>query len=242
MALTILTFPKPKSLISNLASFVTKGDDTVLDFFAGSATTAHAVMQLNYEDGGKRRFIMVQLPEICDDNSEAFQAGYKTIAEIGKERIRLAGNNIKIENSTTAVNLDTGFRVFKIDSSNMTDVYYTPEITTQRQLSNLIEIIKHDRNSEDLLFQVLLDWGMSLTLPIYKDSVSDFEVFFVDETALIACFEKEGNIDEEFCKVLAKYQPQRVVFCDSGFKDDSVKINVDQIFKLMSPHTDLKTI
>ena len=185
---------------------------------------------------------MVQLPEICDEKSEAFQAGHKTIAEIGKERIRLAGEKIKTENTATAANLDTGFRVFKVDSSNMTDVYYTPDTTTQRQLSYLTDNIKHDRDSEDLLFQVLLDWGMSLALPIHKNSVGDLEVFFVNETALIACFEKDGKIDEQFMKVLAKSQPLRVVFRDSGFKDDSVKINVEQIFKLMSPHTDVKTI
>ena len=235
-------FPKPKGLISLLASFITKGDDIVLDFFAGSATTAHAVMQLNFEDGGKRRFIMVQLPEICDEKSEAFEAGFKTIAEIGKERIRLTGAKIKSENATTAANLDTGFRVFKVDSSNMTDVYYTPDTIAQKHLKFLTDNIKHDRDSEDLLFQVLLDWGMSLTSPICKNTVGDLEVFFVDKLALVACFEKDGKIDEKFCKVLAKSQPQRVVFRDSGFKDDSMKINVEQIFKLMSPHTDVKTI
>ena len=238
----LFDFPKPTGLISLLASFVTKGDDIVLDFFAGSATTAHAIMQLNAEDGGKRRFIMVQLPETCDEKTVAFEVGYKTIAEICKERIRAAGDKIKTENATTADNLDTGFRVFKVDSSNMTDVYYTPNTIAQKQLNYLIDNIKHDRDSEDLLFQVLLDWGMSLTLPIHKESVNDLDVFFVDEIALVASFENYGRIDEEFCKVLAEIQPQRVVFRDSGFKDDSVKINVEQIFKLMSPHTIVKTI
>ena len=235
-------FPKPKGLISSLASFVTKGDDIVLDFFAGSATTAHAVMQLNCEDGGKRRFIVVQLPEICDEKTEAFKAGFKTLAEIGKERIRQAGTKIKTENQNSAANLDTGFRVLKVDTSNMTNVYYTPDATKQTLLKGLTENVKQERDSEDLLFQVLLDWGMSLTSPICKNTVNDLEVFFVDNVALVACFEEEGKIDEKFCRVLADSQPQRVVFRDSGFKDDSVKINVEQIFKLISPHTDVKTI
>ena len=225
-------------------------------------------MQLNAEDGGKRKFIMVQLPEECDEKSEAFKAGYANIAEISKERIRRAGKKIKEENATTAPNLDIGFRVLKVDSSNMKDVYYAPDEIVQEDLYSKTDNIKDGRTSEDLLFQVLLDWGVDLTLPIRKEklkpqintenhrsekennqcsSVSirgskEFEVFFVDENALAACFANDGSITEDFCKELAKREPLRVVFRDSGFKDDSMKINVEQIFKLMSPHTEVKTI
>ena len=183
---------------------------------------------------------MVQLPEVCDKKSEAFKAGYKNIAEISKERIRRAGKKIKKEN--TAPNLDTGFRVLKVDSSNMADVYYTPDAVKQKNLDRLIDNIKDDRSTEDLLFHVLLDWGVDLTLPIIKETVDSHEVFFVDGNALAACFAKDGQITEDFCKKLARRQPLRVVFRDSGFKDDSVKINVEQIFKLLSPHTDVKCI
>lgn len=234
--------PKPTRLLSALLKLTTRDDDIVLDFFAGSATTAHAVLQLNTEDGGKRKYIMVQLPEACDEKSEAFKDGYKTIAEIGKERIRRAGKMIKEENTTIAPNLDTGFRVLKVDSSNMADIYYTPDDTKQTVLFNNTDNIKKDRTSEDLLFQVLLDWGVDLTLPISKETILGIEVYFVDGNALAACFVKDGEITEDFCKELAKREPLRVVFHDSGFADDSVKINVEQIFKLMSPHTDVKTV
>ena len=251
----LFDFPKPVSLLKLL---IQQGawdkDDIILDFFSGSATTAHAVMQLNAEDGGKRKFIMVQLPEACDEKSEAFKAGYKTIAEIGKERIRRASRKIKEENATTAPDLDIGFRVLKVDSSNMADVYYAPDAVEQRQLSFLTDNIKENRNAEDLLFQVLIDWGVDLTLPIHRETIKakkdkggrmteeEFEVFFVDGNALVACFEKDGKITEEFCKELAGRRPLRVVFRDSGFAGDSVKINVEQIFRLMSPHTEVKTI
>jgi len=234
--------PKPVRLLSRMTYLSTKDGDTILDFFAGSSTTAHAVMQLNAEDGGNRKFIMVQLPEICDEKSAAFKAGYRTIAEISKERIRRAGKKIKEENAGTAPDLDIGFRVLKVDSSSMADVYYTPEAVEQALLTLQTENIKEDRTFEDLLFQVLLDWGVDLTLPITKESIDGREVFFVDGNALAACFEKGGKITEDFCKQLAARQPLRVVFRDSGFKDDSVKINVEQIFRLMSPHTEVKTI
>jgi len=238
----------------------TKNDCYILDFFAGSATTAHAVMQLNAEDGGNRKFIMVQLPEECNEKSEAYKAGFKTIAEIAKERIRRAGKKIKDEltakkskqendlfdsvssESSVVKNLDTGFRVLKIDSSNMEDVYYKPDEIKQDQLEMLSENIKPDRSEEDLLFQVLLDWGVDLTLPITKEKILGKTVFFVDEDALAACFVRDGSVNEDFCKELAKRKPLRVVFRDAGFKDDSVKINVEQIFKLLSPQTDVKTI
>jgi len=236
--------PKPVRMLKRVLhlSTSTESNSIVLDFFAGSAATAHAVMQLNAEDGGKRKFIMVQLPEACDEKSEAFKAGYKTIAGISKERIRRAGQKIKEENVTTAPDLDAGFRVLKVDSSNMADVYYTPDAVEQDLLNHVTDNIKEDRAAEDLLFQVLLDWGVDLTLPITKETISDLEVFFVDGNALAACFIKEGQITEVFCKELAQRKPLRVVFRDAGFKDDSVKINVEQIFKLMSPHTEVKSI
>ncbi len=239
----VMDFPKPVDLVKELVNQADLGKDEIaLDFFSGSATTAHAVMQLNAEDNGQRKFIMVQLPEECDEKSEAFKAGYKTIAEIGKERIRRAGKKIKSESPITTQKLDVGFRVLKVDSSNMADIYYTPDTIEQKQLSLLTDNIKADRSSEDLLFQVLLDWGVDLTLPITKETIENREVFFIDNNALAACFVKNGQITEDFCKELTKRQPLRVVFRDSGFKDDSVKINVEQIFKLMSPHTEVKCI
>lgn len=226
-------------------------------------------MQLNAEDGGKRKFIMVQLPEACDEKSEAFKAGYKTIAEISKERIRRAGKKILAEmelrntqNNTeyqdglfgeaapsvasvsSVVNkkLDIGFRVLKVDFSNMQDVYYAPDVTKQDELFDLVDNIKQDRSAEDLLFQVLLDWGVDLSLPVTREVVAGQEVYFVEGNAMAACFAQAGEITEEFCKELAQREPLRVVFRDAGFKNDSTKINVEQIFKLMSPHTEVKTI
>lgn len=218
----------------------TNKDSIVLDFFAGSATTAHAVMQLNAEDGGNRKFIMVQLPEACDEKSEAFKAGYKTIAEIGKERIRKAGKKIKEENAITAENFDIGFRTFKVDSSNMKDVYYTPDEVKQRGLELFADHIKEDRKAEDLLFQVFLDWGLELSLPIEKETIESKTVFFVDENVLAACFDK--GITEGMVKTLAKRKPLRAVFRDDSYGSDSVKINVEQIFKLISPGTEVKSI
>ena len=240
---SVFDTPKPSKLIQHVLNVgnVGKGE-LVMDFFAGSASTAHAVIQQNALDGANRNFIMVQLSEVCDEKSEAFKAGYKTIAEISKERIRRIGKKIKEENATIAPNLDIGFRLLKVDSSNMEDVYYAPDAVEQKQLNLLTDNIKDDRSSEDLLFQVLLDLGVDLTLPMTKETLEDREVFFVDGNALSACFAKNGQITEDFCKELAKRQPLRAVFRDSGFKDDSVKINVEQIFKLMSPHTDVKTI
>lgn len=269
----IFMFPKPVSLVGFLIKIVTsiENDAIVLDFFAGSATTAHAVMQLNAEDAstgsaqvGKRKFIMVQIPEECDEKSEAFKAGYKTIAEISKERIRRAGKKIKEELELKNANgqmeldmdddavikdsseLDIGFRVLKVDSSNMADVYYSPEKLKQDEMMSLMENIKADRTAEDLLFQVLLDWGVDLTLPITREIIKteskEFELFFVDGNSLAVCFAKRGEVDEELCRILAQRQPQRIVFRDSGFADDDVKIDVEQIFKQLSPHTDVKTI
>lgn len=229
-------------------------------------------MQLNAEDGGTRRHIMVQLPEPCDEKSEAFKAGYKTIAEIGKERIRRAGARLKdelrrmkdeergdelFENSaprkskTSSFNihpsylknpqgLDVGFRVLKIDSSNMADVYYQPDELTQDTLALHVDNLKPDRKPEDLLFQVLLDWGVDLALPIAEEKIEGRRVFFVDDNALAACF--DTGLDEDFVKILAKRAPLRAVFRDAGYASDAAKINIEQIFKALSPHTELKTL
>lgn len=190
--------------------------------------------------GGNRKFIMVQLPELCDEKSEAFKSGYKTIAEIGKERIRRAGKKIKEENLITAQNLDIGFRVFKVDTSNMKDVYYTPDQLKQENLELFKDHIKSDRSPEDLLFQIFIDWGLDLSLPIVKETIEGKDVFIVDTDALVACF--DTGITEELVKKLAKYKPLRVVFRDDAFGSDSVKINVEQIFKLLSPGTEVKSI
>lgn len=234
--------PKPSSLITRMLQIGTEENSIILDFFAGTSPTAHAVMQMNADDGSKRKFIMVQLDEKCDEESVAFKAGYKTIADISKERIRRAGKKIKEENPDKADNLDTGFRVLKIADSNMHDVYYSPDAVSQKALFDTVDNIKDDRTEEDLLFQVLLDWGVDLTLPIVKEKVCGQYVFFVDDDALTACFAGEGKITDELCRELAGRHPLRVVFRDSGFKDDSVKINAEQIFKQLSPNTDIKVI
>ena len=235
-------FPKPVSLLKSIIEQGSLSDCIVIDFFSGSATTAHAVMQLNAEDGGNRKFIMVQLPEACDPKSEAYKAGYKTIAEIGKERIRRAGKKIKAENAAKAGidHLDIGFRVLKVDSSNMKDVYYTPDKLMQGDLEQFTDNIRDDSTPEDLLFQVLLDWGVDLTLPITQETIAGFTVLFVDDNALAACF--DADIKETFVKELAARHPMRVVFRDAGFASDSVKINIEQIFKLISPTTEIKTL
>ena len=240
--LTTFENPKPVGLISHILEVGGSNDAVILDFFSGSATTAHAVMQLNAEDGGKRKFIMVQLPEVCDEKSEAYKTGYLTIAEIGKERIRRAGKKIKADNADKEgiEPVDIGFRVLKIDSSNMKDVYYTPDLVNQGDLFNWVDNIREDRTAEDLLFQVLLDWGVDLTLPILKETIAGKAVLFVDDNALAACFDEA--INEDFVKVLAARKPLRVVFRDAGFASDSVKINIEQIFKALSPSTEIKTL
>ncbi len=237
-------FPHPKStrLVESLASQCLVGDgDIVLDFFSGSATTAHAIMNLNAKDGGNRRFIMIQVTEDCDSLSEAYKAGYKTIPQIGRERIRRVSSSIK-ERIGGLAYFDAGFRVLKVDSSNMSEVYYNPDAISQDLLSEQEDNVRSDRTAEDLLFQVLLDWGVDLSLPISNEMIQEKSVFFVDQNALVACFDKQGGVDEDFVKELAKRQPLRVVFRDAGFKSDSVKINVEQIFKLLSPSTEVKCI
>ncbi len=237
----IFDFPKDDTTLAKFVEMATTGGDDdciVLDFFAGSGTTAHAVMAQNVEDGGNRRFIMVQLPEECAENSDAFKAGYKTIADISKERIRRAGKRIR-EGSPQA---DTGFRVLKIDTSNMADVFYTPDAMTQEGLFAAVDNIKPDRTAFDLLFQVMLDWGVDLALPIEKKVIQGKDVYLVDGNALAACFDNAGGIDDAFAKELATNQPLRAVFRDAGFKDSTVKINIEQIFKLLSPATEVKCL
>jgi adenine-specific DNA-methyltransferase len=234
----IFDFPKPVALIKLVTTIGSNEESLILDFFSGSATTAHAVMQLNADDGGNRKFIMVQMPELTDIHSEAFKAGYKSIADIGKERIRRAAKKIRNENP----NVDVGFRVLRIDTSNMADVYYAPDALDKAKFDLFVDNIKSDRTPEDLLFQVMLDWGVDLALPIAKQSMQGKEVFFVDDNALVACFDASGSIDEDFVKELAKQQPLRVVFRDAGYKNSAVKINVEQLFKLVSPATEVKCI
>jgi adenine-specific DNA-methyltransferase len=236
-------FSKPVGLMRYLCEIVGINDgEIVLDFFAGSCSTAHSVMELNAEDGRKRRYLMVQVPEPCPLGSEASKGGYKTIADIGKERIRRTGKKIKedLTSKEVVTTLDIGIRVLKVDSSNLYDVFYNPDRVTQDQLAGMVNNIRQDRTSEDLLFQVLLDWGVDLALPIAKEIIDDKTVYFVDGNALAACFEE--GVNEDFVKLLAKREPLRVVFRDAGFATDSVKINVEQIFKLMSPSTEVKTI
>jgi len=224
-------FPKPISLLKTLLKQGACIDDLVLDFFSGSSSFAHSVIDLNYEDNKKCKYIMVQLPEPIDEKSEAYKAGYKTIAEIGKERIRRAGEKIKTDNADKEGigDLDIGFRVLKVDSSNMKDVYFSPDNTSQEDIFDLASNIKDDRTNEDLLFMVLLDWGIDLSVKIERREVAGKTVYFADDNFLAACF--EDNLDEDFVKALVMQQPLKVVLRDSGFASSSVKINVEQIFK-----------
>ena len=236
----VMDFPKSPNLIARLVKIATTKNSTVLDFFAGSATTAHSVMAVNGEDGGARKFIMVQLPEEVDPATNAYKAGYRDIAELGKERIRRAGKKILEGECHPDWNRDVGFRVLKVDTSNMKDVYYRPDELKQSDLLDMIDNVKEDRTAEDLLFQVLVDWGVDLTLPIRRETVQDKTVFFVDDNALVACFEK--GITEELVEELAGHEPLRVVFRDNGFVSDAVKINVEQVFRQLSPTTEVKAI
>ena len=240
----VFEYPKDEYVIARWLDVVTGSDPEalVLDFFAGSGSTAQAVQQLNARDGGNRRFILVQLPESCDEKSEAAKSGYKTIAEITKERIRRAGKQILEGEFHEGWNQDIGFRVLKIDTSNMADVYYAPDVLEKETLDLFVDNIKPDRTPEDLLFQVMLDWGVDLALPITQESIQGKDVLFVDGNVLAACFDASGGIDEAFVKELAKHQPLRVVFRDAGFNNSAVKINVEQIFKLVSPATEVKCI
>lgn len=256
---------KPVKLLIQMLKMITEQNDIILDFFSGSATTAHAVMAQNFQDVyegklGKRKFIMVQLPEETDEKSEAFKAGYKNICEIGKERIRRAGKQEylsvcgtagsalrwdadkreKDKNYPCPENVDIGFRVFKLDSSNMTDVYYSPLEINQQMLLEQIDNIKPDRNDLDLLFGCLIDWGIPLNMPYVSEQIDGFTVHTYNDGDLIACFDK--NISESVIKEIAKRQPLRAVFRDSSFVDSPSKINVGEIFKMIAPDTRVRVI
>lgn len=238
----LFSYPKPVSMLKYLLNVSTGKDDLVLDFFSGSAVTAHAVMQLNAEDGGKRKFIMVQLPEITDEKSEAFKAGYKNICEIGKERIRRAGDKIKADNvgKEGIENLDIGFRVLKLDDTNMNDVYYAASEYTQGLLPGMINNVKPDRTDMDLLFACLLDWHLPLNMPHTHEKIDGFAVHTYNDGDLIACFEE--SVSEKAIRELASRKPLRAVFRDSSFNSSPEKINVFEIFKLLAPNTKVKVM
>lgn len=282
----IFDYPKPTKLIQYLISNIDDNNFIILDFFSGSATTAHAVMQLNAEDQGNRKYIMVQLPEATDEKSEAYKAGYKNICEIGKERIRRAAASItneeitnyeskkaqleKLINAKLGItkeelsfpegviidekaeemlqeirnlqfvihNSDKGFRVYRLDTSNVKDVYYTPQGLSQASLDLFADNVKDDRTAEDLVTQVMLDWGLELSLPIERKTILGKEVYAVAGDSLYCCFDQE--IDEAFAKEIAKDQPMRIVFRDNSFKDDTAKENVKQLLKQLAPNTEMK--
>ena len=236
----IFSYPKTLELPKLFSRLATDKDDIILDFFSGSATTAHAVMQLNAEDGGNRKYIMVQLPEECEEKSEAYKAGYRNICEIGKERIRRAGAKIKEESPLTTQDLDIGFRVFKLDDTNMKDVYCSAEEMTQRNLSGMLSNIKEDRTDLDLLFGCLLEWGLPLSLPYQLERIEGCTVHTYNDGDLIACFDE--NVPDSVVKIIARRQPLRVVFRDSSFASSPAKINVTEIFKLLAPDTRVKVI
>ncbi|MBN1165983.1 MAG: site-specific DNA-methyltransferase [Methanospirillaceae archaeon] len=244
--------PKPKDLIKELLKLGLSREEIVLDFFAGSSTTAHATLDLNYEDSAFHKFIMIQLPEHCPENTEAFKAGFKTIAEIGKERIRRAGEQIKtqIEQENAQSTLtgnpksvpDIGFRVFKIDDTNMKDVYYSATEYKQETIEGLIDNVKEDRTDLDLLYQVLLSWGLKLDLTHTTETIDKFTIHHIDpeNNSLIACF--DSNIPEEVMRKIALMKPLRAVFRDGSFKDSPGKLNIDGIFKTLSPNTTVRVI
>ena len=246
----IFTFPKPLEIVKRCMELSCTSQDYILDFFSGSATTAHAVMQLNAEDGGHRKFIMVQLPEKCDEKSEAYKAGYKNICKIGKERIRRAGKQIlsagggQLSFSETqpdqSTPIDIGFRCLRLDSSNMENVYYTPEETQQQDLFSLVDNVKPDRTPEDLLFQVMLDLGVLLSSPIEVKEIAGKKVFNVADGFLLACF--DHDVTEETVKAIAQMKPYYAVFRDSSMANDSVATNFDQIFETYSPETVRKVL
>ena len=246
----IFSNPKDRDVLARWINYVgTEDGDIVLDFFAGSGTTGHSVMQIAANDQKNLRFILVQLPEEINSKAKGAKSAIKTltklgkaahISEITKERLRRAGQ--EIGSNADYNGIDVGFRVLKIDTSNMADVYYTPDALDKAKFDMFIDNIKPDRTPEDLLFQVMLDWGVDLGLPITKQSIQGKDVFFVDDNVLAACFDASGSIDEAFVKELAKHQPLRVVFRDAGYKNSAVKINVEQIFKLLSSATEVKCI
>jgi len=231
-------YSKPSSLIKFLMEICkVKKDDVVMDFFGGSSTTADSLLQLNASDIGKRKFIMVQIPEPSEENSEVAKAGFKTISDLGKERIRRAAKKIKEE---TGADIDYGFRVYRLDESNMQDVYYRPQDFDQGKMDLFGDNVKPERTEDDLLSQVMLDWGLPLSLKIEQVNVSGKKVFKVAENSLFACFDK--GIDDAFAKEIAKEKPLRIVFKDAGFKDDTAKTNVKQLLKQLSPETEMKVL
>lgn len=233
-------YPKSVELIKRCIQLYSNESSIIIDFFSGSATTAHAVMQLNAEDGGKRKFIMVQLPEKTDEKSEAFKAGYENICEIGKERIRRAGEKIKEEAGLNGQDLDIGFRVLKLDSSNMKDIYYSADEYDQGMLENMQSNTKEDRTDLDLLFGCLVDWGLELDKPYTTKVINGHKVHIYNDGDLVACFEKD--LDMKTIDEIAKLQALRVVFCDNSFVDSATKINVAEHFKMIAPDTDIKVI
>lgn len=238
----VFDHPKPVEFLRRIIQIATEpnSSDIVLDFFAGSGTTGAAVLEQNAEDGGDRRFILVQFPEETGDASEAKKFGFSNIAEITKERLRRAGRAISNAAHHSDWNGDVGFRALKVDTSNMVEVHRRPDETGQRDLLHAIDNIKPNRTAEDLLFQVLVDWGVELTLPVRRETLQGKAVIFVDENALVACFDM--GITEDLVKELAGREPLRVVFRDNGFASDAVKINFEQVFRQLSPGTDVKSI
>jgi adenine-specific DNA-methyltransferase len=247
----IFSFPKPTSLIKYLINVgISSNDGLILDFFSGSSTTADAIMQMNQNDNGKRKFILIQVPESTPKDSEALKAGYKNICEIGKERIRRAALKIKEEKLQKATkdgmfaefkdSQDYGFRAYRLSDSNMQDVFYKPQDYKQSSLNLFSDNVKADRTSDDLLAQVMLDWGLPLSLKIDTKEIRGKQVFMVAENSLFACFDK--GIDEDFAKDLASEKPLRVIFKDNAFKDDTAKTNVKQLLKQLSPNTEMKVI
>ena len=236
----LFDFPKPLALLKQIVEIASDEESYIMDFFSGSSTTAHAVMQLNADDGGHRKYIMIQLPEFTDEQSEAHKAGYKNICEIGKERIRRAGHKIKEENGMTAQDLDIGFRVLKLASSNMKDVYYNPAEYVPSMFETLADNIKEDRTPEDLLFQVMLDRGVPLSSKIEQIEVCGKKVFNVADKFLIACF--DTDLTDDTIKAIAQMKPYYFVMRDNSAASDSVMTNFDQIFATYSPETDRKVL
>lgn len=235
LAAKLFVNPKPVKLIKNILEIATDKDALIFDFFSGSATTAHAVMQLNAEDGGHRKFIMVQLPEVTDEKSEAHRAGYRNICEIGKERIRRAGAKIAAEAGEKAADLDLGFRCLRLDTSNMTDVYYAPDAVTQDGLFAQVDNVKADRTPEDLLVQTMLDLGIPLSASIAVEEIAGKRVFNVSDGFLLACFDRD--VTDETVTAIAKRKPYYAVFRDASMADDSALTNFDQLFAAYSPAT-----
>lgn len=231
---------KPIKMLKQFINYLPGNDFLVLDFFAGSASTAHAVMSANMEDNGKRKFIMVQLPETCDETSDAFKNGYKYITDLSEDRIRKSSNQLKAESPLLANSIDLGMRVFKVDSSNMKDVYYNPSLASQSLLEQEVDNVKDDRTPLDLLFQVMLDMGIELSAHIDEKEVNGKKFYVVNDSDLVACFDEDVN--DDIVKAIAEIKPIYAVFRDSSFKNDSSNINCEQLFKVISPATEIKVI